>query len=61
LFAHLACAAHSRIHGRTGGRIGQAFVVCGAVLAGVIVATFMGAFYDIHLPPAYRALVEPFL
>ena len=61
LFAHLACAAHFRIHGRTGDRVGRAFVVCGAVLAGVIVAAFMGAFYDIHLPPAYRALVEPFL
>ena len=61
LFAHLACAAHFRIHGKTGDRVGQAFIACGAVLAGVIVAVFMGAFYDIHLPPAYRALVEPFL
>jgi hypothetical protein len=61
LFAHLACAAHFRLHGRIGDRVGQAFVACGAVLAGVIVAAFMGAFYDIHLPPAYRALVEPFL
>lgn len=61
LFAHLACAAHFRIQGRTGDRVGQAFVACGAVLAGVIVAVFMGAFHDIHLPPAYRALVEPFL
>ena len=61
LFAHLACAAHFRIEGRAGDRVGQAFVACGAVLAGVIVAAFMGAFYDIHLPPAYRALVEPFL
>jgi hypothetical protein len=61
LFAHLACAAHFRIGGRTGDRVGPAFVACGAVLAGVIVAVFMGAFYDIHLPPAYRALVEPFL
>lgn len=61
LFAHLACAVHFRIEGRTGDRVGQAFVACGAVLAGVIVAAFMGAFYDIHLPPAYRALVEPFL
>ncbi len=61
LFAHLACAAHFRMGSRTGDRVGQAFVACGAVLAGVIVAAFMGAFYDIHLPPAYRALVEPFL
>jgi hypothetical protein len=61
LFAHLACAAHFRIHSRTGDRLGQAFIACGAVLASVIVAAFMGAFYDIHLPPAYRALVEPFL
>lgn len=61
LFAHLACAAHFRIRGRTGERVGQAFVAGGAVLAVVIVAVFMGAFYDIHLPPAYRALVEPFL
>ena len=61
MFAHLACAAHFRIEGGAGARIGQAFVACGAVLAGVIVAAFMGAFYDIHLPPAYRALVEPFL
>ena len=61
LFAHLACAAHFRLRGRTGERVGQALFACGAVLAGVIVTTFMGAFYDIHLPPAYRALVEPFL
>ena len=61
LFAHLACAAHFRIYSRTGDRVGQAFIACGAVLAGVILAAFMGAFYDIHLPPAYRALVEPFL
>lgn len=61
LFAHLACVAHFRIQGRTGDRIGQAFVACGAALAGVIVAAFMGAFYDIRLPPAYRTLVEPFL
>ena len=61
LFAHLACAARFRIHGRTGDRVRRAFAICGAVLAGVIVAAFMGAFYDIHLPPAYRALVEPFL
>jgi hypothetical protein len=61
LFAHLACAAHFRIRGRAGDRVGQALVACGAVLAGVIVAAFMAAFYDIHLPPAYRALVGPFL
>ena len=61
LFAHLACAAHFRVGGGTGDRIGQSLVGCGAVLAGVIVAAFMGAFYDIHLPAAYRALVEPFL
>jgi hypothetical protein len=61
LFAHLACAVHFRVRGRTGDRVGQAFLACGAVLAGVVVAAFMGAFYDIHLPPAYRALVEPFL
>jgi len=61
LCAHLACAAHFRIRSRTGDRVGQAFIACGAVLAGVIVAVVMGAFYDVHLPPAYRALVEPFL
>jgi hypothetical protein len=61
LFAHLACAVHFRIDGKTGHRIAQAFVGSGAVLAVVIVAVFMGAFYEIHLPPAYRALVEPFL
>jgi succinate dehydrogenase/fumarate reductase cytochrome b subunit len=61
LFAHLACTVHFRIAGKTGDRIARAFVGCGAVLAVVIVAVFMGAFYEIHLPPAYRALVEPFL
>jgi succinate dehydrogenase/fumarate reductase cytochrome b subunit len=61
LFAHLACAAHLRIHGRAGNRIAQTFIGCGAVVACVSVAVFMGAFHDIHLPPAYRALVEPFL
>ena len=39
----------------------QAFIVCGAMLAAVMIAVFMGAFYDIRLPPAYRVLVEPFL
>jgi succinate dehydrogenase/fumarate reductase cytochrome b subunit len=61
LFAHLACAARFRIQGKTGGRVAQAFIGSGAALAVVIVAVFMGAFYEIHLPPAYRALVEPFL
>ncbi len=61
LFAHLACAVRLRVRGRTGERVGQAFLVGGAVLGSVIVAAFMGAFHDIHLPPAYRALVEPFL
>src|SRR5918993_1087010 len=55
-FAHLACAAHFRIESRVGDRVGQAFVACGAVLAGIIVAAFMGTFYDIHLPSAYRTL-----
>ena len=61
LLAHLACAVRLRSDGETGHRIAQVFIGCGAVLAVVIVAVFMGAFYEIHLPPAYRALVEPFL
>lgn len=61
LFAHVACAVRFRVQGRTGDRVGRAFLASGVVLGGVIVAAFMGAFYDIHLPPAYRALVEPFL
>jgi hypothetical protein len=61
LFAHLACAAHFRIHGRVGDRVARMAIGSGAVIAGVNVAVFMSAFHDIHLPPAYRALVEPFL
>jgi hypothetical protein len=61
LFAHLACAAHFRIRGRVGDRIARMIIGSGAVVACVSVAVFMGAFFDIHLPPAYRALVEPFL
>lgn len=61
LFAHLACAAHFRIHGRLGDRIARMLVGSGAVIAGISVSVFTGVFYDIHLPPAYRALVEPFL
>jgi succinate dehydrogenase/fumarate reductase cytochrome b subunit len=61
LFTHLACAVHFRSDGRTGSRIARALVGSGAVLAVTIVAVFMGAFYEIHLPPAYRTLVEPFL
>jgi hypothetical protein len=61
LFAHLACAVHFRIQGGTGQRVAQALIGGGAMVAVVVVAVFMGAFYDIHLPPAYHALVEPFL
>jgi hypothetical protein len=61
LFAHLACAVHFRVHGGVGDRIARMAIGSGAVIAGVSVAVFMGAFHDIHLPPAYRALVEPFL
>lgn len=61
MFAHLACAVRFRVRGPTGDRVGQAFLACGVVLAGLIVAAFMGAFYDIDLPAAYRALGKSFL
>lgn len=61
LFAHLACAVRFRVQSETGTRIACSLIACGATISPVIVAVFMGAFYDLHLPPAYRALVGQFL
>jgi succinate dehydrogenase/fumarate reductase cytochrome b subunit len=61
LFAHISCAVHFRLPGTIGERIAAASIGAGVVIAPVIVAVFMGAFYDIQLPPAYRALVAPYL
>ncbi len=61
IFAHLACAVHFWAKGPVGERIAQASIGAGAVIAPIVTAVFMGAFYEIKLPPAFRALVEPYL
>lgn len=60
VFAHVACAVRLQAPSPGGQRIAHASVAAGAVLAPVIVAVFMGAFFDIQLPPAYLALVETY-
>jgi hypothetical protein len=61
LFAHIACALRARFGTESAERAAKALLAIGAVVAPAIVAIFMGAFYDIQLPPAYRALVDQFL
>jgi hypothetical protein len=59
-FAHAACAIRACVPAPAGDRIAKALVGSGALAAPAIVAIFMGAFYEIELPPAYRALVARF-
>jgi hypothetical protein len=61
LFAHIACAIRARLGAQAGDDAAKALLALGAVAAPAIVAIFMGAFYDIQLPAAYRALVDQFL
>jgi hypothetical protein len=57
--AHLACAFHylSREHLAAPARnaIGYAIGAAGLLLAGLIVATFSGAFYSVDIPLQYQA------
>ena len=61
LFAHVACAVHFHVRNQNRDRIAKTVIFTGAILAPVLVAAFMGVFYEIHLPPAYRDLVARFL
>jgi hypothetical protein len=61
LFAHIACAINFRVRSPIGERIALASIGAGAMVATAIMAVFMGALYDIQLPSAYRALIEPLL
>jgi hypothetical protein len=61
IFAHLACAVHFWAKSPIGERIARMSIGAGAVIAPIVTAVFMGAFYEIRLPPAYRALLEPYL
>jgi succinate dehydrogenase/fumarate reductase cytochrome b subunit len=61
VFVHVACAVHFRAHGAFGASVARVLIVAGAVIAPGIVAVFMGAFYEIRLPPEYRALLESIL
>ena len=61
VFVHVACAIRAHLPAPLGGRIATGVVASAALAAPAIVAVFMGAFYEIELPPAYRAMVERFL
>jgi hypothetical protein len=61
LFTHLACAVHVFGQGTVGRRFALATIAAGAVIAPVMTAVFMGVFYEISLPPAYRALVASYI
>ena len=61
-FAHLACALHFRRPetDRSDDPIAASILTAGIVFAGVTVPAFSGAFYDVHVPQAYRDLVARF-
>jgi hypothetical protein len=61
IFAHLACAVHFWAESPVGERLAQASIGAGAVIAPIVTAVFMGAFYEIEVPPDFRALVLPYL
>jgi len=61
VFVHIACAVRFRAAGSFGGRVARGLMVAGAVIAPLVVAVFAGAFYEIKLPPQYRALIESIL
>jgi succinate dehydrogenase/fumarate reductase cytochrome b subunit len=61
VFVHVACAVHFRARGAIGASLARVLIAAGAVIAPGIVAIFMGAFYEIRLPPEYRALLESML
>ncbi len=58
LFVHLACAARRLAVGlypAARDRLAWSGAALGAVVAVLVVASFGGVFYAVHLPPAYRA------
>jgi succinate dehydrogenase/fumarate reductase cytochrome b subunit len=59
LFTHLACALRRRLPAAmrlaSRDRLAWAGIATGGVLAVLIVAAFLGAFYPVDVPPAYRA------
>lgn len=61
VFAHVACAVHFHVRNENRDRIAKTLIFAGAVLAPLVVAVFMGAFHEIHLPPAYRDFTAQFL
>jgi hypothetical protein len=61
VFAHVACAVHFRVVGPFGASVARVLIAAGAMIAAGVVAIFMGAFYEIRLPPEYRALLESIL
>jgi succinate dehydrogenase/fumarate reductase cytochrome b subunit len=61
VFVHVACAAHFHVGGVFGASVARTLIAAGIVIAPGIVAVFMGAFYEIRLPPEYRALLESIL
>lgn len=61
VFVHVACAVHFRARSSFGASAARVLIAAGTVIAPGIVAVFMGAFYEIRLPPEYRALLESIL
>jgi hypothetical protein len=62
VFTHLACALHfqRRPASEGGDSIAASIVATGIVFAVVTVAAFSEAFYDIHVPHAYRDAIARF-
>jgi succinate dehydrogenase/fumarate reductase cytochrome b subunit len=61
LFVHAACAVHFRVASPIGSTVARVLMAAGAAIACGVVAIFMGAFYEIRLPPEYRALLRSML
>jgi succinate dehydrogenase/fumarate reductase cytochrome b subunit len=61
-FGHVACAVHwltrESLSEPVRNYFGRAVLTAGVATAALIIATFAGVFYDIHVPQEYRATYE---
>ena len=60
LFGHVAAALAFRRSPEPGGPAALAVLAAGPVIAGVIVASYSGAVFPIHLPPAYETYLKSY-
>ena len=60
LFGHVAAALAFRRSPEPGGPAALAVLAAGPVIAGVIVASYSGALFPIHLPPAYETYLKSY-